>query len=116
MSSSVLYYLYTEEGVFEMEGNTDRTNQAISIAKEDNWIASIMQRLITWRNKNRDKTMRKKLLSYDDDTLMDIGLSRTKLIKELGFDPAEAQRTYTVFAFPYLYLSVGSAMTKNHTK
>lgn len=94
----------------------DRNCHASSTTKKDGWTASV----VSWFSKRHarkvEKIRLKKLLSYDDHTLKDIGLSRSMIIEKHGFDPHEAQRMYAVFTFPYVYLSNGTVINVNHTE
>lgn len=94
--------------------DTGQCCHASSPAIKDGWRTSIVSWLSREHENNIRKTRLKKLLSYDDHTLEDVGLSRPKVIQELGYDPREAQHIYSVFTYPNPYLSTGSVIIKNH--
>lgn len=93
---------------------TDRSCHASSTSTQEGWTASI----VSWFSRRHENSVKKirllKLLSYNDDTLDDIGLSRSKIINDLGYDPCKAHHIYAAFTFPNPFLSNGLAITKNH--
>lgn len=99
-----------------MAYQSDSTYHASSTTPKGGWAAL----LVSWFAKRREKKVEKirlrKLLSYSDHTLNDIGLSRSRIIEKHGSDPHDEQRMYAAFTFPHLYLSNNSVITKNHTK
>lgn len=58
-----------------------------SVATKAGWMASIALNLTKYRKNKLKKTRLNKLLSYSDQTLKDIGLSRQKVLAELGHNP-----------------------------
>lgn len=69
-----------------------------------------------WREKRAKKISLIKLLSYEDQYLEDIGLSRREIIDELGYDPRELRNIRTMTTYPNPYLWNGNVITSNHNK
>lgn len=99
-----------------MAYQSDCTYHASSALVKGGWAALLVSWFAKRNERKVEKIRLKKLLSYSDHTLKDIGLSRSKIIEKHGSDPHDGQRMYAAFTFPHLYLSNNSVITKNHTK
>lgn len=99
-----------------MACDTDRQYSVDSTSSKGRWIASMADWLTNWRRKYLRKQEIKELLSCNESVLDDIGLLRSELVSELGFDPHEIPPMYGASVYPSPFIGYESVTNSNHGK
>lgn len=84
--------------------------------KMDKWMSVVVSIFHRWHEKNARKQDIKRLLASDERFLDDIGLQRTELVSELGYDPHEVPPMYGASVYPNPYIGYQSTIKKNHAR
>jgi len=79
---------------------TDKLDHIGSIESTPKWTGRIASWIQARKRKRASKQAILHLLSFDDHKLEDVGMTRTELIGELGYDP---DRSRELLRIEYLY-------------
>lgn len=72
-----------------MAQETDGLHSFGSNSSKDRWALAIASGFRTWREERAKKLVIQQLVDQDERILEDIGLSRSKLVRDLGHDPCD---------------------------
>lgn len=97
---------------YELEGPHSIAPMPIT----DKWIKAIDSWFRVWCEKRARKQSLHLLASHDERILEDIGLPRSELVRELGYDPSELPRLFGANAHINPYLWKENDISSDHVR